>query len=65
MGLPVYVAMYRKPDNGLEIHNAACGRLGIMMRIRIVKYSKNEPDQEDDEENLPHSTKVMKEIVLP
>jgi hypothetical protein len=24
-GLPMYVAMNRKPENGCEIQNAACG----------------------------------------
>ena len=36
-----------------------------MMRIRIVKYAKNEEDQKDDEDNTPHGTKVLKEIVMP
>ena len=36
-----------------------------MIRLRIVKYAKNEEDQQDDRENLPHGTKVMKELVMP
>ena len=31
LGLPIYVATDSKLDNGTEIHNASCGRLGIMM----------------------------------
>ena len=42
MGLPMYVAMYRKPEIGAEIHNYACGKSGIMVRLRIVKSAKNE-----------------------
>ena len=57
MGFPIYVAMERKTENGVEIHNYACGRLGIMMRLGIVKYAKNEEEQKDDEENLPHGRK--------
>ena len=30
-----------------------------MMRLRIVKSTKNEEDQKDDEENLPRGTKVL------
>ena len=33
-GLPMYVAINRKPENGCEIQNAACGRSG-------VPYSRN------------------------
>ena len=58
--LRMYVAMDRKPENGAEIHNSACGRSGIMMRLGIVKYAKNEEDQQDDEDNLPHGKKVPK-----
>ena len=34
------------------------------MRIRIVKSTKNEEDQQDDRYNLPHGTKVLKKIVM-
>ena len=46
-------------------HNAACGRLGIKMPLRIVKFARNEEEQEDDEDNLPHGTKVLNELVMP
>ena len=45
----MYVSMERNTDNGAEIQNAACGRSGIMMRLRIVKSARNEGNQEDDE----------------
>ena len=60
----MYVAMDRKPENGAEIHNSACGRSGIMMRLRIFKSAKNEEEQQDDRKNIPHGTKVMKELVM-
>ena len=44
-GFPMYVKMDRNLENGAYIHNAAYGRLGIMMRIRIVNYIRNEADQ--------------------
>ena len=65
LGLLMYAAMDRKPENGEEIHNYAYDRLVIMMRLRIVKYAMNEAEQEDDEDNLPCDTKVLKELVLP
>ena len=62
---PIYVTIYRNTENGEEIHNYACGRSGVMMRIRIVKSANNEGDQKYGRDNLPHGTKVLKEIVMP
>ena len=61
----MYVEMNRKLENGSEIQNTACGRSGIMIRLSIVKSAKNEEEQQYDEDNLPHGTKVLKEIVMP
>jgi Transposase IS4 len=41
-GLPMYVAMERKPDDGCEIQNSACGFSGIMMRLKIVRSAEQE-----------------------
>ena len=35
-----------------------------MLRLGIVKSAMNEEEQEDDEDNLFHGTKVLKELVL-
>jgi hypothetical protein len=40
MGLPMYVAMDRKPEDGLEIQNACCARSGIMFQLKLVKTAK-------------------------
>jgi len=40
VGLPMYVAMDRKPENGCEIQNCCDGISGIMMRLIIVKSEK-------------------------
>ena len=37
IGLPMYVAMDRKPEDGCEIQNACCGKSGIMMQLWLVK----------------------------
>jgi hypothetical protein len=34
-GLPQYVATNRKPENGCEVQNAACGRSGVMIRLKL------------------------------
>ena len=35
-GLPHYVAIDRKPENGCELQTAACGESGIMLSIEVV-----------------------------
>ena len=39
--------------------------LWIMMRLSIFKSKMNETYQEDNDYNIPHVTKVLKELVLP
>ena len=41
LGLPIYVEMDRKPDNGEEIQNYACVRSEVMMPLRIVNSANN------------------------
>lgn len=69
IGLPQYIAMERKPDNGCEIQNAACGKSGVMLQLKLVKtaaasqgefYSDN-----DNETTLLHGTQVVKQLVRP
>ena len=57
--------MGRKPENGAEIHNAACGRLVIVMWLRIAKSANNEEENQYEKENIPHGTKLLKELVMP
>jgi hypothetical protein len=40
-GLPQYVAIDRKPENGCEIQNAACGMSGVMLQLKLVKGIQN------------------------
>ena len=61
----MYVAMDRNLDNGVEIHNAAYGRSGVIIRLRIVKSENNEEEQQDDRDNIPHGKKVLKELLIP
>ena len=36
-GLPQYVAIYRKPENGYEIQKYSDGSAGIMIQLNLVK----------------------------
>ena len=40
-GLPMYVTIDWKPENGCEIQNAACGQSdGVMVHLRLVKTAE-------------------------
>ena len=68
MGLPMYGAMDRKPKNGMEVQDACCALSGIMIRMRILKGKDFEKDQlqfNDEDEQLLHGVKVLKELMAP
>ena len=62
-GLPHYVALDRKPENGCELKTAACGRSGILLRIEIVRSSDDPSMEPDNGEN--HGTEICKRLVSP
>ena len=47
-GLPMFVAMDRKPEDGAEIQNLCDGCSGIMLRLKMVKSANEESGAEDD-----------------
>lgn len=60
IGLTHYMVIDRKPENGCEIQNPACGKMGIMMSLHIVKGLEEEVlEGNDDNEDLGHGCKVM------
>ena len=68
-GLPQYVAIDRKPENGCKIQNAACGRSGVMLRLKLVKgvdlSGEDDDGIEGNENSLLHGTNVLKQVVSP
>jgi hypothetical protein len=62
VGLPTYVAMERKPENGCEIQNVCDGKCGIMMQLCIVKSKDMSEDNDDD---LNHGTKILLGLIKP
>ena len=65
-GLPMYVAIDRKPENDCEIQNAACGHSGVMIRLKIVKTAEEENASVVTEDNgNNHGTNVLKFLVEP
>ena len=69
-GLPHYVAIDRKPENGCEIQTTACGKSGVMLRLKLVKTKKEDEQQQHDnniqtDEEMLHGTRVLKFLVEP
>jgi len=46
MGLPMHVAIDRKPENGCEIQDSCCAKSNVMLRLKIVK-SATETEAEE------------------
>ena len=66
LGLPQYVAIDRKPENGCEIQNSACGDSGVMLRLKLVKTAEAEDHNvQEDESSIPHGAKILRELVQP
>lgn len=71
-GLPMHVAIDRKPENGCEMQSMCCGESGIMCCLKLAKSAaarqQEEADNELDDDTpdvLNEGTKVIKELCLP
>lgn len=56
-GLPHYVAIDRKPENGCEIQNIADGESGIMLQLAIGVKSQRHRDPhwyKEEDDNMTH-----------
>jgi Transposase IS4 len=65
-GLPQYVTIDRKPENGCEVQNAAYGRSGIMLQLQLVTTAYHEATREvESEVGLNHGTVILERLVKP
>ena len=63
-GLPQYITIDRKPENGCEIQNAADGVSVIMMQLYLVKtYSEEDLSYPEEHDGLLYGTKLMLNIL--
>ena len=66
IGLPMYIAIDRKPVNGCEIQNVCCARSRIMMQIKIVETAEEEDTHaREDQDGMLHGTSVMINLLKP
>ena len=65
-GLPNYVAIDRKPENGCEVQNCACGATGVMLQLRLVKtVEEANANLVEEDGELLHGSVAMKDLVSP
>jgi len=65
-GLPMYVAIDRKPDNGGKFQDACDGVSEIRIRIRIVKQAEDEgAETVEGDDGIQHGVKVLLELIEP
>jgi len=63
-GLPMYVAIDRKPEKNCEIQNAAYERIGIMLRLSVVTSAEHQRAVGTNEDgSVPHGAAVLKLLV--
>jgi len=67
IGLPHYVSIDRKPENGCEIQDLCDGKSKIMVRLKLVKgqLDNERMQREDSDDTGLHGTRVLKELVKP
>ena len=65
-GLPQYVAIYRKPENGYDIQKYSDGSAGIMIQLNLVKTEEEKKKNiEEDDTGIPHGANVLLEPTNP
>lgn len=62
LGLPHYVALERKLENGCEMKSAACGTSGDIIRLQLVKPSED-TRMEKYEKDYQHGIAVTLRLV--
>jgi hypothetical protein len=65
VGLPHYVAIDRKPENGCELQNSACGQSGVMLQLKLVVSAEDDAASVTDNAEMLHGTRVLAELLLP
>ena len=64
--LPMYIAIYQKPENGCEIQNSACSDSVVMLQLLLVKSGEDSHlHTQENKEGLQHGTAILKYLVLP
>ena len=61
IGLPIYIAIDRKPENGCEIQNSACSESGVMLWLLLVKSEEySDLHTQENNEGFQHGSAILK-----
>ena len=61
----MYISIDRKPENGFEIQNSACGKSGVMLRLLIVKSAEDSDLHTlDNYEGISHGNSILNHLCL-
>jgi Transposase IS4 len=64
-GIPHFVSMDWKPEDGCKIWSACDGRSGVMITLKLVKGKKKLDEESTDEERFNQGTKVLLKLIEP
>ena len=64
MGFPMYITIEQKLENGHKIRNYACGRNGVMLRLRLVKTAEERETEHANagDDGFLHGTQALKTL---
>ena len=66
IGLPMYMAIDRKAENGCEIQNSACSESGVMLRILLMKSEEDSHlHTQENNAGFQRGTAILKYFVVP
>jgi hypothetical protein len=65
VGLPHYKAIDRKPGNGCDLQNSACGQSGVMVQLKLVVSAEDDAASATDDAEMLLGTRVLAELVSP
>lgn len=64
VGSPHYVSLDRKPEDGYEVQNIACGDRGIILKLELVSTAADVAKR-SYEGSVNHGTAVLKRLTEP
>lgn len=71
IGLPMYVAYDRKPEDGCEIQCSADGTVGVMCRLKVVKSAEEDERLKSvfpkpwHKQEIHHGGQVLMDLIEP
>lgn len=62
IGLPLFIVMDRKPDDGCELWSCCCGTTGVMLQLMVVKSEEDRHSELLSEKKYNHGTTILSSL---